>query len=63
LACSRFTSASEFFILSRSERAAERYRFLTMPSSPKLSGVPEYGLAVFLDVLIEPNAGEGGPYR
>src|SRR5262249_53286562 len=35
--------------------SGERYRFLTMPSSPKLSGVPEYGLAVFLDVLIEPN--------
>jgi hypothetical protein len=45
--------------LSRSGR--ERYRFLTMPSSPKLSGVPEYGLAVFLDVLIEPNAGGRWP--
>src|SRR5215472_16360120 len=49
------------FILSRSGRAAERYRFLTMPSSPKLSGVPKYGLAVFLDVLIEPNAGGRWP--
>src|SRR5262245_6695343 len=38
-----------------------RSRFLTMPSSPKLSGVPEYGLAVFLDVLIEPNAGGRWP--
>jgi hypothetical protein len=28
----------------------------SLPSSPSFAGVPEYGLAIFLDVVIEPDA-------
>jgi len=31
-----------------------------MPSSPSFAGVPEYGLAIFLDVVIEPDSALGG---
>jgi hypothetical protein len=37
----------------------ESFRFETMNSSPRLAGVAEDGLAIALDVPIEPDAGAG----